>query len=220
MNKLSLSPPTYGVDARSTTSAQPDLISASWDTSHRFIILIPPGTNFTAVTRRIWELANATGRSVQLLGLCNDVTQESALYRELITMSALIRDARVWVEAKVEVGTNWVDIVKQNYQTGDMIVCLSEPRAGLLHRPLSQILQSHFNMPVYILSGLYVQKPSRPERLSQGMAWAGSVGIILASTFLQIRITSLSQDWFQTALLILSVIAEIWLIGIWNSLFG
>jgi hypothetical protein len=48
----------------------------------------------------------------------------------------------------------------------------------------------------------------------------GSIGIIAGSALLQIRITSLSQDWAQTTLLILSVIGEAWLIWGWNSLFS
>jgi hypothetical protein len=82
------------------------------------------------------------------------------------------------------------------------------------------MLQPNFDIPVYFLSGLHPQNPPGPGRLSQAMAWAGSIGILLAATALQIRVTSLPQDWFQTTLLILSVIAEAWLIGVWNSLFG
>lgn len=188
--------------------------------AQRFIVLVPPDSSHTAAAHRIWELATTTGRSVHLLGMCKDTAQEPALRRDLVTMSALIEDARVPVDVKVQVGTNWADIVKQNYQTGDMVVCLAEQHTGVLHRPLSQILQSNFNIPVYFLPGLHPQNLPGSNRLSQAMAWAGSIGIILAATILQIRITSLAQDWFQTALLILSVIAEAWLIGVWNSLFG
>jgi hypothetical protein len=126
----------------------------------------------------------------------------------------------VCAEVNVEIGMNWVDVVKRNYQRGDMIVCFAEQRVGLLQRPLSQILESNLGTPVYILSGLYPEKHSRSNRLSQLMAWAGSVGIIVGAAFLQIRITSLPQDWAQTTLLILSVFGEVWLIWAWNSLFS
>ena len=172
------------------------------------------------VTRRVWELANATGMCVQFLGLCNDASQEPSLRRQLVTISALVGDGRVRTESKVEMGANWIDAVKRNYQTGDMIVCFAEQRAGLLHKPLSQILQSNLKAPVYILSGLPAQNLPRANWLTQIMVWIGSFGIILGSTFLQFRITIYSQDWVQTTLLILSVIGEIWLIWGWNSLFS
>lgn len=213
MNKLNTKPQAPSFAMAIDSAPEPGLAG-------RFIVLIPPDSNYTAAARRIWELATTTGRNVRLLGMCKDTAQEPALHRDLITMSAMIDDAKIRVDARVQVGTNWADIVKQNYQTGDMIVCLAEQRTGLLHRPLSQILQSNFNIPVYFLSGLPPQNPSDSNRLSQIVAWAGSIGIILAAIILQIRITSLAQDWFQTVLLILSVVAEAWLIGVWNSLFG
>lgn len=213
MNKLNTKPQAPSFAMAIDSPAETGL-------ARSFVVLVPPDSNHTAAARRIWELANTTGRCVCLLGMCKYTTQESALHRDLITMSAMIADGRIRVDVRVQVGTNWADLVKQNHQTGDMIVCLAEQRTGVLHRPLSQILQSNFKIPVYFLSGLAPQNLSQSNRLSQTMAWAGSIGIILAAAILQIRITSLAQDWFQTVLLILSVIAEAWLIGVWNSLFG
>ena len=183
------------------------------------IVLVPDDEDYTAATRRIWELANAHYASVQFLGLCKDVEDEPSLRRRLVTMSALVKDGNVSAEAKVEIGTNWVDFVKRNYQTGDMIVCFEEQRAGLLHRPLSQILESNLNFPVYILSGLYPQK-SKSNWLSQVIVWSGFIGIIICFGILQVKIVQLPKDWFQNILLILSVIPELGLIWVWNNLFG
>jgi hypothetical protein len=147
------------------------------------------------------------------------MAEEPSLRRQLVTISALVGDGRVVAEAKVEIGTNWVNAVKRNYQAGDMIVCFAEQRAGILHKPLSQILESKLNMPVYILSGLYTQDSPRSNPFAQISAWMGSIGIIIGSSLLQIRIAATPQDWAQTTLLILSVVFEAWLIWVWNSLF-
>ena len=187
---------------------------------HRLIVLISPDIDYHAVTHRLWELANTTGMSIQFLSLFKDAAQEPGLRRGLATLVALVQDGRVSAESKVEFGTNWVDFVKRNYQTGDMIVCFAEQRAGLLHRPLSQILRSNLNGTVYILSGLYPQNLSRSNWLSQLIAWLGSFGIIAGAAILQIRIISMPQDWGQTTLMILSVMVELWLIGVWNGLFS
>jgi hypothetical protein len=136
-------------------------------------------------------------------------------------MTAMIQDGNVEAEARVAFGNNWVDIVKSNWQTGDVIVCFAEQRAGLLYKPLSQILQSNLNIPVYILSNLYPQNPSRFNGRSLLITlWAGISCIVAGSFLLQIRIVSLPPNWAQTALLILSVIAEFWLIWFWNNLFS
>jgi hypothetical protein len=195
-------------------------LSMNLEAARRLIVLIPADSDYNAVTHRVWELANTTGTHIQLLSLCKDAAQEPSLRRGLVTMAALVQDGKISAEAKVEIGTNWVDAVKRNYQTGDMIVCFAEQRVGLLHRPLNQILHSNLNAPVYILSGLYPQNLSRSNWFSQLLAWIGSIGIIAGSSILQIRIISLPQDWAQTTLLIISVMVEIWLIGGWNSLFS
>jgi hypothetical protein len=101
-----------------------------------------------------------------------------------------------------------------------MIVCFAEQRVGLLQRPLSQILRSNLKGMIYILSDSYPLTDTRPTWLSQIMAWMGPLAIIVLAFLLQVRITSLPQDWAQTSLLILSVIGEVSLISLWNSLFG
>src|SRR5687768_15339423 len=113
-------------------------------------------------------------------------------------------------------GTNWVDFVNRNYQTGDLIVCFAEQRAGLLHKPLSQILQSNLKIPVYVLFGLHLSKP-KSKLLFQVTAWAGFLGIIAAFFVLQIKIDQISEGGIQNILLILSIIPEFWLIGVLNS---
>jgi hypothetical protein len=220
MNKLDTQHPslTYPPEVQSEFSVpQPveDNISlhANLAPAGRLLILIPANIDYALATRRIWKLAMTTGMPIQLIGLCKDPSEEPSLRRGLVTMAALIRDGKVCAEAKVELGTSWVDILKHNVQSGDMIVCFAEQRAGLWQRPLSEILQSSLKEPVYILSGLIPQDASRANWLSQIMVWGGSIGIIVGSAFLQIQITSLSQNWAQTVLLILSVIAETWLIG-------
>ena len=187
--------------------------------TRRLIVLVPNlETDHIHAIRRVWELANAQQANVQFLGLCEDTRQELSFRRALVSMSNMVQDGKVSTEAKVEIGTNWVDVIKRNYRTGDMIVCFAEQRVGLMHRPLGQILESNLDFPVYILSGLYPQK-YKSDWLSQGIVWLGSIGIIINFCILQVKIDQLPKDWFQNALLIFSIIPELWLIWVWNNLF-
>jgi len=213
MNKLVNEPQTASFAISTASQQDPGPV-------RRLVVLVPLDSDYSPVLQRVWELANAQGSRVLFLGLCKDAAHEPALRRGLVTLSALVRDGRVSAEDKVGIGTNWVDFVKSNRQVGDMIVCLAEQRAGILQRPLSQILESKLDMPVYILSGLYTPGPSESHWLAQITAWVGSIGILAGTFLLQIRVVSLPQDWAQTTLLILSVVAEVWLIWVWNSLFS
>jgi hypothetical protein len=186
----------------------------------RLIVLVPPDSDYGTATRRIWELAVATDRRVQLLSLCKDSMEEPSLRRQLVLMSALVGDSRIATEAKVEVGVNWVDIVKRNYQTGDLIVCFAEHRDGIFLKPLNQILEANLDTPVYVLSDLYTREYSSSRWFSQVILWLGWVGIIAGFFLLQSRIALLPNDWTEATLLILAVIFEFGLIWVWNNLFN
>jgi len=196
-------------------ASQPDLGSA-----RRLIVLIPNlEADLSAVIQRVWELANVTGAHIKFLGLCNDAAQEPSLRRSLITMTAIANYDNVSAEAEIMVAKDWVETVKSHWRPGDMVVCFSEQRAGLLQKPLSQILQSDLNIPLYILSGLYPQKDSSSNWLTYVAAWTGFIAIIIGFFVLQTRIDLLTKDWTRTGLLLLSVAFEFWAIQLWNRLF-
>jgi hypothetical protein len=187
---------------------------------HQLIVLIPDDSDYSAAVRKIWNLATASGAQVRLLSLSKDATQIPCLRRGLITMASLLRGASVSVELSAEVGTDWVAAVRRNSHPADLIVCFAEQRAGLMNRPLGQILQSRLDNPIYILSRRSPKNLSRSNLFPQVMTWAGMLGIIGGAFVLQIQIVSMFGNWTQTVLLIVSTIAEAWLIGAWNSLFG
>ena len=187
------------------------------EAAHRLIVLVPNADlDYAAATRRVWELAGKLEARILFIGLCKDAAEESSLRRQLVTMSAMVQDGRVYAEEGVEIGKNWMDLIKRNYQTGDMIVCFAEQRTGLLHKPLSQILRLNLKIPVYILSGLYPQKSSL---LLQVMAWSVLIGIVISFFLLQVNIVQLQEDWLRNILLILSIIFEFRLIWVWNNRF-
>jgi hypothetical protein len=188
------------------------------ESAHRLIVLIPANIDFSAATQRIWGLARTTGMSVQLIGMCEDTVEESRLRRELITMASLLKNGKISAEANVEPGTNWMNAIKTNYAAGDMIICFAEEHTGILHRPLSQILESDFKATVYILSDLAPQK-SKSNRLSRMSTWLGILGVIAGFAMLQAKIVQLPEGWLQNTLLILSVIPEFWLIWVWDGWF-
>jgi len=212
MNKLDSEQPSLKLSIASPVDSHPD---------NRLIVLVPDSeVDLLVAARRVWELAGAIGGRVRFLGLCNDVTREPALRRSLVTLSAMVQDGRMTIESGIEFGVDWLEVVKSNWRVGDVIACFEEKHVEWMHRPLNQILESNLNASVYVLSGLSDHDHPRPDWLSQILVWIGSVGIVAGSGLLQIRIASILRDGVQTTLLILSVVAEVWLIWVWNSLFG
>src|SRR5215208_727697 len=217
MNKLNVHAPSFS--NLPTVESDTSIPAVNLEQFRRLIILIPPNSDCTSVTRRICKLAGETDSDIQLLGLCKDPNQEMALRRELVTVAALIRDAKVFVDMKVEVGTDWLNLVKRNYQDGDILVCLAEQPMGIRRRPLSQILESTLKAPIYILSETKLIQP-QSGLLSQAIIWSGFIAIIAAFFILQVKLTQLPKDWFQTLLFVLLLIPEVGLIWVWNSLFA
>ncbi|HET7144595.1 MAG TPA: hypothetical protein VFI68_11290 [Anaerolineales bacterium] len=212
MNKLDVSPHTFTLSPASPSDPNP---------GRRLIVLVSSlEADLTTATHRVWKLANATGSRVQFLGLYSDPMQEPRLRRELITMSAMVRDGRVSAEIDVIFGNDWVDVVKTHFQAGDTVVCFAEQREGPSCKPLSQILQSNLDVPLYILSDLYPRDDSHSNWPAQIAVWTGSIAIILGFFILQVKIDHFEKDWIHFALLLLTIPAEVWMIWVWNSLFG
>jgi hypothetical protein len=184
----------------------------------QLIVLVPADADCASVTRRICKLATDTNACIQLLGLYRDEEEELALRRELTMASALIRDARVYVDVTVERGSDWVQAVRPLYHSGDIIVCLTDQSTGIRRKLLSRILESSFNTTIYIFSETPVQK-QKSKVLSQIVAWSGLIAIIGGFFIVQVDITRMPRDGFQTLLLILVLVPEIWLVQFWNSLF-
>jgi len=188
--------------------------------ARRLIVLIPDAeSDYTPIVHRIWELGNALGCCVQFLGLCKDAAEELSLRRQLVTISALAQNGNVPAEIRIESGTDWVRAIKADLKSSDMIVCFSEQRLGRSRKPLSQILESNLDTPVYILQGFLTQERPDASRLKHTFAWSGSIGIIIGFFWIQIRIQSATGGWVHTSLLLFSLLLEVTLLFLWNSLF-
>lgn len=209
MTRLDLQPVSLNIAA---TSQNSELV-------RRLIVLVPQfDIDVAPAIHSIWELANSIGASVQFIGLYADTADEPSLRRDLVIMSAMMKDHKVSTEVEVLFGKNWIEIVKSRWQAGDIIVCFDEQRVGLLQQPLSQVLQTSLDIPVYIIYGPASEKDK--NWLSQVALWGGCIAIIASFFLLQIRIDQFMKDSLYTIMFAFSVCIEMLLIWIWNNLFG
>ena len=222
MNKLNVHPlVTYQSSAQpaaSTLGTMP--VKSSLRAIRRLIVLVPDEPDDITATRRVSELAHALDCPVLFLGLCADKGQEASWRRRLITMSAIVADGKLSTDLCIERGDNWANALKSTLQDGDMVACFAEHRVGYMQRPLNQILESQLSIPLYILSGSYPESRARSDWRSQILLWLSSLVIIAGGFLLQVQIASFLGGWAQTILLIISVIAEVWLIWMGNKLFA
>ena len=171
-----------------------------------------------AITRRIWELASINKTHIQFIGLCDDPAQEHSLRRAVVTMSAMVNYEEVSAGVEVVTRKDWVEYIKSQYQPGDLVVCFDGQGTGRSQKPLSQVLQSELNIPLYILAGSYSQKDTHASWKTKITAWAGFIVIILGFFILQVRINHFAED-LTIVLQILAVTVEFWLLWVWNNLF-
>lgn len=211
MNKLDVKPAGYEISHASS----PDLQTAS-----RLIVLVPEFEAEPAiVAQKIRDAAKVLESRVQLIGLSKDAAHEPGMRRQLVTLSAMVESSTVFVESNIVLGSNWLKAVSSNWHPGDVVVCFAGQRIS--NKPLSQLLQSSLNMPVYVLSGVQLEpKRKRPAWLSSALAWGGSISLILGFFWLQARLVQPAQSGIQTVLLYGSLIAEAGSIWFWNNLFN
>lgn len=187
--------------------------------AHRLMILVPgPEADLTSVTRRIWELADATGATVLFLGLCNNAEDELVLKRTLVTASALMNSGGAASDSEIVVSKNWLDVVQSRLQPGDMIVCSQGSSSDSHQKWLNPILQADLGVPFYILSRTQTHGTARLAWLRSAAAWIGSLAILIAFFWLQVKIAQLTGEW-SMALQLLSIPLEFALIWFWNQQF-
>jgi len=212
------------VATSSPLPAPPHLTSDSTPQSapgqiQRLVVLVSePDWDDADLPRRVWELAAVHGSAVLLLGLFDHVAGEALLRRHLITMAAAIQDDHVSTRVLIESGRDWVARVRGIWQPGDLVVCSDDRRAGSRPAPSSQLLTSDLRVPVHVFSRMNPESRARPGLLRQAVSWAGPLGIIAGLFWLQVVISQLTGEPTRAVLLSFSVLVEIGLILVWNSL--
>jgi hypothetical protein len=167
---------------------------------------------------RIWRLAEPQGSPVFLLGLYREEGEQLQVRRQLATLAAAIRDSRVSAQIHVRSGNDWVALVRELWQPGDLVVCSMQRPGGRGPQPATQLLSSGLQLPLHVLTTGRPAEAVRPRLLTQLVSWGGALGIIAAFLWLQIGLSQPPGGAGQTALLALTVLAEVGLLWTWNAI--
>lgn len=192
--------------------------------ARRLVVLVPDlDVDQAALARRIWNLAAPGKLAVLFLGLTTSSSEEPQARRQLASIAALTRDDWVKASTALVVETDWVSALRPQLRGGDVIVCHTEQLlpgwrgAQPLGRALCQILQT----PVHLLEGFYAGDPAQPAHPTAAFVyWAGAIAILALAFWLQVQINALPKNWAENALMVISVVAECGLIGLWSRVFN
>jgi hypothetical protein len=188
--------------------------------ARRLVVLVPDlDLDETALARRIWNLAAPSKLAVLYLGLSHATSVELHARRQLATLAALTRDDGVPVSTAIATEVDWLGALRPRQRNGDVIVCHAEQTAPSWRgaRPLGKVLCQSLHVPVQLLEGFYAGDPAPAARpAARFMFWGGSVAILAGAFWLQLQISTRFRSWPEIALLVLSVVAECGLIGLWS----
>lgn len=201
--------------------------------AQRLVVMIREAEDEALLASRILGLAEPRGLDILLVGIAPDPSTEATMRRKLVTIAAFLNGqsprsgaslrhalpAR-HIDIQVQHGRDWAGGIRALVQPGDTIACYSDETVGILERPLSDILASTLNMPIYTFTGLQGQQHNRQSTLAQAASWVSSIASIGGFLALQARIVTVVQGTLQTVLLLVTVLAEVGIIWGWNALFG
>ncbi len=207
-----------------TVPAEARLLEATPPPIERLLVLIPDcEVNEPALAKAIWSRAVSHRLPVVLVGTCATVNQEPRARRRLATLAALIRDTDVSVTTQIHPEIDWVETVASQVRTGDMVVSQAEQKVRgplLKAQSLAALLLKKIEPPVIVLSGFYPELPSDQSAASGWLLSATPFIIFVLSSIFQFAFYRIANGTALTLLLLISVIIEYGLIGLWNFYYN
>lgn len=156
----------------------------------RILVLVPSlELDLTESARKVWGLARASNASIHFVGRCDDPSQEPAVRRGLTTLSTMVQGEHIATSIGIASKKEWFNLTLNPGNGDDLVV----------YFPKNQTTPSR-------------KTPGIPAQLT---VWIVSLAILVGFFFIQADIARFFHDWLQTALLILSTLAEfglIWLV--------
>jgi hypothetical protein len=186
----------------------------------KLVVVVSTVSEEAALAGRILEQAKAAGQPALLLGISPTPDGEAELRRSLVMVQAFMSAQGQSVELKSDSGIGWLDRIKAECAPSDQVACYAEMGVGMWNQPLSDILARALQVPIHDFSELRLAPSSRGSILAQAGAWIGSIATIGGFLALQAKIVLEMQGPAQGTALIVTLLPEVALILLWNSMLG
>jgi hypothetical protein len=193
------------------------------DTFPMRLVVLVPGQGLEALALAQWLASPVSLHqpSILFLSVVQSLNEEPCARLQLSDLIALTSGFPVKVESDLILGNNWVDAVCEVWQPGDLVICCAEQTisiSGAARYPLWVALSNRLDASVFALTGFYRESLRRPRTRATEVAWWGvALALVAAFGVLQAWISQHVMGWAHQILLILSVLAEVGLLWIWNQ---
>jgi hypothetical protein len=190
----------------------------------RLVVPVPASDADDGVwVRRVWEVAGAADLDILLVVVVHRPDADLQVQRRLTQLAAMLRRRGREVEASVEHGRTWVEVLRRKCRPGDVVAAPGAPGPQTLsparQNPAEEILAS-LRLPLFRVDGLRVDMADRRPRLwlRVGLTWAAPLGVLALFAVVQAGIVTETHAWLQTLLLASSVAAELACLWVAESL--
>lgn len=191
--------------------------------TRRLVVLVPSGNlDEKDLIRRVWQLAVSSGLEVRYEALVSREELAATERRRLLGLAEGTADRAVRAQINLNGTKSWTQALKGRLEPGDLLVCLADyPADGLYfwRRPMGERLAKDMHIPVYLLSGLRVERaPYAQPWIKETLVWLASFALIAAFFWLQTGIDHTSIKPFSTILLCLALVGELytlWKVNKW-----
>jgi len=189
------------------------------------LVVLAPGQGLEALALAQWLASPVSLHrpSILFLSVVQSLNEEPCARVQLSDLTALTSGFPVKVESELILGKNWVDAVCEVWQPGDLVICYAEQTisiSGAARYPLWVALSNRLDASVFALTGFCRESLRRPRtRATEAVWWGVALALVAARAagVLQAWISQHVIGWAHQILLILSVLAEIGLLWIWNQ---
>lgn len=186
----------------------------------RLVVVITAVSEPASLARRVLGQTTNGIQPVLLVGVAATSEGEVELRRSLVAVEAFVAAQGHRVELQTASGRGWLEKIRPEFRPVDLVACYEEEDAGISRQPLSDVLARGLQATVHDLTDTLRPFSSRRALLPQVAAWLGSIALLVGFLVLQAKIVADMQDWTQTVTLVITLVPEIALIWLWNSILG
>ncbi len=186
----------------------------------RLLVLVPDEeldeAKYAQKARSLAELLNV---NIAFLGKIHSQDTEPLLRRTLVTLSGIASTSSMKSEFFEYANPTWMEIVTQEFNPGDYILCPKEMVDFISDINQSESLKSRFETRMLFVPGMVASQ--RNQRLEeffiQTRNWMGILIIIGAAFGLEVSFDSQTVGWIRILGEVFLVSVELIILWFWNA---
>lgn len=183
----------------------------------RLVVVIPDVSETAVLASRIQSTAQGSWPDVLLIGVASPFVSADELRRKLTLLAAFLQNAGTKARVRVESNLDGILGLQPPLTDGDLLACCVDTSVPNVGNQFVELLGNRLRRPVYVFMDSGRPRLPRPSLVARLAPWLGSIAVILAFFWLQVRFMQAADS---TGWIVISIPVEIGLIWLCNSAFG